>query len=138
LFLFLPFLYACIWVLVSLCSTFLWATKVNIFCVGIFLKIEECEVGKRHFLIYAGILGKIRYLKVWVVSDIWVGIYHCLQICEDPGGSSLYFRYLNIQVCPVDYMLCVPRRRLPSQDPSWELKIYILLLYLQILFILFN
>jgi hypothetical protein len=76
-------------------------------------------VGKRvFFLIYAGILGKTWYLKGWVVSNIWVDIYQCLQICEEPGGSSSHFRYLSIQVCPVDYMLCVPRRRLPSQDPS--------------------
>jgi hypothetical protein len=96
----------------------MWATKVNIFCVGIFLKIEECEVGKRGFLTYAGILGKIGYVRRWVVSNIWVDIYQCLQICEELGGHSLYFRYLSIQVCPVDYMLCVPRRWLPSQDPS--------------------
>lgn len=97
----------------------MWVTKVDIFCVGIILKIEECEVGKRvFFLIYAGILGKTWYLKGWVVSNIWVDIYQCLQICEEPGGSSSHFRYLSIQVCPVDYMLCVPRRRLPSQDPS--------------------
>jgi len=74
----------------------MWATKVNIFCVGIFLKIEECEVGKMGFLTYAGILGKIGYLKGWVVSNIWVDIYQCLQICEEPGGHSLYFRYLCI------------------------------------------
>lgn len=53
----------------------MWATKVNIFYVGIFLKIEECEVGKRSFLTYASILGKTGYLKGWVVSNIWVDIY---------------------------------------------------------------
>lgn len=95
----------------------MWATKVNIFFVDIFLKIEEYEVGKRGFLIYAGILGKIGYLKGWV-SNIRVDIYQCLQICEEPGGHSLYFRYLSIQVCPMDYMLCIHRRLLPSQDPS--------------------
>ena len=96
----------------------MWATKVNIFCVGIFLKIDECEVGKKGFLIYASILGKVRYLKGCLVSNIWVDIYKCLQICEEHEGHSLYFRYLSIQVYPANYILCIPRRRLPSQDPS--------------------
>jgi hypothetical protein len=64
------------------------AAKVNIFCGGIFLKIEKVEVGKRGLHKYAGILGKIQYLKGWVVSNIWVDVYQCLQMFEEPEDNS--------------------------------------------------
>ena len=60
----------------------MWATKVNVFCVSIFLKIEECEVGNMGFLIYTSILGKIQYLKGCMVPNIWLDIYKHVRNLE--------------------------------------------------------